>query len=303
MGELKEGNRVSTSAFHPSRITVCAIQMVSTLDWQQNHTTAVALLEQAAAAQCQLAVLPENFITYGDKNTPDEQQQFQFIQDYAALAKKLNLWIVAGTFPLHSHVLAKTFKQYQRISSDRRPYAACLVFDPQGTAVAAYTKLHLFDVDVKDLDGSNGVQRYCESDVFRPGESPAVFQAFNQTSGLAVCYDLRFPELFRVLIDKGCRFICFPSAFTAKTGQAHWRTLVCARAIETQCYIIAANQGGLHPNGRETWGETIIVDPWGSVLASIDKGEGIAVAEMDFDFVAQCRDAMPVSQHRRLDRC
>lgn len=284
-----------TSVVARKKVKVAAIQMVSSLDSQENYDSATSLLEEAARGGCELAVLPENFITYGDRNIPSETQQQKFIAYFSSLAKSLNMYIVAGTFPLHSHVLADTFTQYRSVDRDDRPYAACVVFDKKGNAESVYTKLHLFDADVQD-----NVQQYCESKFFRHGETTSTFNAFGETSGLAVCYDLRFPELFHSLVELGSSFICFPSAFTEKTGEAHWRTLICARAVETQSYIIAANQGGEHSNGRRTWGESMIVDPWGNILSVIEKGAAVVSAELDFGFVYDCRKAMPLQKHRRL---
>ena len=287
----------SKASNHPSSSTLvraCAIQMVSSLDWHENQETATRLLTKAARDNNKIAVLPENFITYGDKLTPTESEQRRFIADFSTVASSLNLWLVAGTFPVHSHVLAEFFSEYESVARDNRPYAASLVFSPAGEPVAAYTKLHLFDVSVDD-----GVKRYCESNTFRHGERPMVFSAFNQSFALAVCYDLRFAELFKIFHERQCSAILFPSAFTSKTGEAHWHTLVRARAIETQSYIVAANQGGDHPNGRSTWGESMIVDPWGKVIDCLDKGEGIVSAEIDTNFVKQCQNAMPIAQHRR----
>ncbi|MGH8355640.1 MAG: carbon-nitrogen hydrolase family protein, partial [Pseudomonas sp.] len=254
-----------------------------------NLVKARRLLEQAAAAGARLAVLPENFALMGR-------------HDYAALgraeaegdgpilpwlqrtARDLGLWIVAGTLPLPPDD-----------QPHAKPHACSLLFDEQGERVARYDKLHLFDVEVADSRG-----RYRESDDYAHGAQVVVADTPVGRLGLTVCYDLRFPELYGALREAGAELISAPSAFTAVTGAAHWQVLVRARAIETQCYILAANQGGMHPGPRETFGHSAIVDPWGRVLAEQAQGEALLLAGRDAAEQAAIRQRMPVHSHRRF---
>lgn len=272
-------------------LNVAAIQMVSCHDVDKNLTTAKEMLQIAAEKNAQLAVLPETFLTYGIKNKPDVKQQEYFLATMADFAKELNLWVIAGTYPLSEEVISPKDNE----TNNNKPFAGSTVFNNNGVCEGIYSKVHLFDADVND-----GTKRYRESDEYRHGADVPVFKSPWCDFGVAVCYDLRFPELFTYFHGKGCAMICLPSAFTEATGRDHWQVLVRARAIETQSYIVAANQGGTHPSGRATWGESMIVDPWGVVLAKIDKGEGVIVKPIDFNCVDQIRKKMPVAQHRRL---
>lgn len=274
---------------------VAAIQMVSSIDSYKNESVAKELLLQASSQNAELVVLPENFLAYGAKVSPTFEQQREFLEKYSLFAKELNICIVAGTFPIHGEVLAENFPEFTSVAQHNLPYAACVVFGSQGQLIRVYTKMHLFDADVDD-----GVRRYCESNTFRHGESPQSFGLGNEKIGLGVCYDLRFSRFFQYYFDEGTKALCLPSAFTAKTGTAHWEVLVRARAIENQSYLIAANQGGLHDNNRESCGKSMIVDPWGKILACKDVGQGIITADIDFDYVVACRKAMPIAQHTRL---
>lgn len=274
---------------------VAALQMVSATEIERNIDVTKELVLQAAEQNAELIVLPENFLTYGLKQALSDDDQWEYIMLMSQLAQDHGITIVAGTLPLNQHVLAELVFGFAQVVVNPLPYAATLVFDPQGECIGVYTKLHLFDVNVDD-----GVKNYRESSTYRHGEAPAVFRCQQQYFGIAVCYDVRFPELFRFFTDNKAKAVCIPSAFTAKTGEAHWEVLVRARAIETQSYIIAANQGGKHDNGRETSGNSMIVDPWGRILTSIDRGEGVISADIDFAYVDECRSAMPISEHRRL---
>lgn len=289
-----------------SVIKVAAIQMVSLAQsYQQNLKRATALIEQAAQQGAELVVLPENFLTFGETEPPSKVLQYAFMQTFSAMAKKLNLDIHAGTFPMEHEVLGQYFPLYTGLEQEKkdesteganRPYAASIVFSSQGNVASCYTKIHLFNASVND-----GVKQYRESDTFRYGKRvPVLHQTKGVNVGLSVCYDLRFSELFLRLSQMGAHIISLPSAFTAATGEAHWETLVRARAIEYQCYVVAVNQGGKHSNGRETWGGTMIVDPWGTVLASMDKGEGVILCDLDIAYLTQRRQSMPIESHRRL---
>ena len=264
-----------------------AIQMASSPSVSSNLLEAEKLISDAAQAGAKLIALPENFALMGDHELdkvkikePDGQGT---IQDFlATVAKKYNTWIVGGTIPIAGHAHNKV-------------RAACLIYDNQGQRVARYDKIHLFDVNVP---GTNEVYR--ESDSIEPGEHIQVFDTPFGRLGIAVCYDLRFPEFFRKMNEMGAEVIIVPSAFTAETGAAHWELLVRARAIENLCYIIAPDQGGFHLNGRKTFGHSMIVDPWGGVLAMQKTGSGFVMADIDHDRLEKVRTAFPVLNHRRF---
>jgi nitrilase len=267
---------------------VAAIQMVSGADRGANFEQAARLLGQAAAQGAQLAVLPENFALMGigdeAKLAVAERLGRGPIQDFLAQqARRHQLWLVGGTLPLQDDLEAS------------RAYASCLVHDPQGRQVARFDKIHLFDVGIPGRD-----ECYAESRSTRPGGDVTVLDTPFGRLGLAVCYDLRFPELFRRLAEQGAEIIALPSAFTAATGRAHWEVLLRARAIENLCYVIASNQGGAHPGGRETWGDSLIADPWGQVLNRLPQGPGVVLAEVDLPGLRRTRERFPALQHRRL---
>ncbi|PYY70438.1 carbon-nitrogen hydrolase [Pseudomonas jessenii] len=270
-------------------MSVAVIQMVSQSDVLVNLAQARRLLEQAAAGGAKLAVLPENFAAMGRRDVADIGRaealgEGPILPWLKQTARDLRLWIVAGTLPLPP-VDQPTAKAH----------ACSLLVDDQGETVARYDKLHLFDVDVADNRG-----RYRESDDYAYGNGVVVADTPVGRVGLTVCYDLRFPELYSELRAAGAELITAPSAFTAVTGAAHWDVLIRARAIETQCYVLAAAQGGTHPGPRETFGHAAIVDPWGRVLAQKDQGEAVLLAERDSSEQASIRARMPVSSHRRF---
>lgn len=276
------------SVGNSARLIVAAIQMVSGDDVKANLVRAGSLIAAAAAQGAQLIVLPENFSAFGggrqlksgtQERTPDGPVR-QFL---AQQAREHHVWIVGGSIPIADS------------PDPGRVFSACLVFNPQGEQVARYNKMHLFDVDVEDKQGS-----YRESKHFYPGEAPAMVDIEGVRVGLAICYDLRFPELFRKLWSDGAELFVLPSAFTFVTGAAHWELLVRARAIENLCYVIAPNQGGQHNAQRYTWGHSMIVSPWGGILATAEQGEAVVVAELDFDLQKQQRAQLPVHTHRRL---
>ena len=270
-------------------MTVAVIQMVSQSDVLANLVAARRLLEQAAAGGAQLAVLPENFAAMGRRDIADIGRaealgEGPILPWLKQAARDLNLWIVAGTLPLPP--------------ADRptaKVNACSLLIDAQGQQAARYDKLHLFDVDVADNRG-----RYRESDDYAQGEQVVVAETPVGRLGLTVCYDLRFPELYSELRKAGAELITAPSAFTAVTGAAHWEVLIRARAIETQCYVLAAAQGGVHPGPRETHGHAAIVDPWGRILAEQAQGEAVLLAARDIQEQASIRARMPVVSHRRF---
>ena len=270
-------------------MTLAVIQMVSQTDIQTNLAAARRLLEQAAEAGARLAVLPENFAAMGRSDLvalgrAEAEGAGPILPWLKQAARDLSLWIVAGTIPL---------------PPDDQPLAkvrACsLLVDDHGQRVARYDKLHLFDADVSDARG-----RYRESDDYAAGERLVVVDTPVGRLGMSVCYDLRFAELYTALRLAGAELISAPSAFTAVTGQAHWEMLVRTRAIETQCYMLAAAQGGEHPNGRMTHGHSSIVDFWGQVLAEQATGEAVLVVDRDAAAQTATRQRMPVVMHRRF---
>jgi len=272
---------------------LAALQMVSGHQLQDNLKAAAALLQQAAEAGVKVAVLPENFaVLASDQMLPCGQQEAgnqSVIRAFLAQqAKTLKLWIVGGSLPL-------AMRPDGSIIADR-VRASCLVFNDQGDEVARYDKIHLFDAQVDDAHG-----QYRESDTFEAGDQVVTVDTPAGRLGLAVCYDLRFPELFRALRDKGADWVCLPSAFTWKTGNAHWHALIRARAIENQLYVVAAGQGGHNSSQRRTYGHSLICDPWGSVLAEVSEdGPGMVTAALDKHWLDQLRQHMPVWSHRRL---
>jgi predicted amidohydrolase len=275
-----------------TRITASAIQMTSTDDVAANLAQAERLLREAQARGSTLAVLPENFAFMGaherDKLALAEQAGRGPVQAFLSrMAAELKLWLVGGTAPLA--VLGRSDKVY----------AACLVHAPDGRLAARYNKVHLFDVDVM-RDGR--AETYRESNSIEYGEPRAVTVPLpgDGCLGLSVCYDLRFPELYRLLSAAGADILCVPSAFTDRTGEAHWDTLLRARAIENLSFVIAPGQVGTHPGGRRTWGHSLIVDPWGAVLATAADGPGVATAELDLSRVQQVRKSFPALAHRRI---
>jgi nitrilase len=267
---------------------VAACQMVSSPSLEGNLETAHALLAQAAAAGAELAVLPEYFCLMGrqdgDKIAAREAFGEGRIQRFLAqAARELGLWVVGGTLPL-----AASDAAHVRNTS--------LVFSPQGECVARYDKIHLFKFD-------NGRERYDESRVIESGDAPQAFEVVSRAGerwriGLSVCYDLRFPELYRQL---AADVLLVPSAFTYTTGQAHWELLLRARAVENLAYVVAPAQGGEHENGRRTWGHSMVVDPWGQVLAQqAEPGAAVVLADVDRERLAQVRQQLPALEHRVL---
>ena len=271
-------------------LTMAAIQMVSTPRVDDNLARATALVTQAAGQGAELVVLPEYFCLMGrhdrDKLAIAEVPGQGPIQaTLSGLARQHGLWLIGGTLPM---------------ALDGDPDHATnttLVYGPQGQLAARYDKMHLFRYD-------DGERRYDEAATLRPGAHPVAVevQARDGTvhrTGLSVCYDLRFPELYRRLMQPPCSVLVVPAAFTWPTGQAHWELLLRARAVENQCYVIASAQGGQHENGRRTWGQTMVVDPWGTVLGVQDAGEAVVLATLDPAVLARVRQQLPALEHRR----
>ncbi len=270
----------------PSQAAV--IQMNSSQHVADNLTTARALLEQAAKRGAVLAALPENFAIMGanehDKLAVAEEDDSGPIQSWLArTARELKLWIIGGTIPIRAQEAGKVA-------------AACVVVDAQGQRAARYDKIHLFDVDIPGKDES-----YRESATIAAGQHPAIVDTPVGRVGLAVCYDVRFPELFRYLSSQGAELLSVPAAFTVPTGQAHWDVLLRARAIENLCYVLAPAQVGTHASGRQTYGNSLIVEPWGEVVARVATATpGVACAQIDLDRLREMRTSFPALSNRRL---
>lgn len=270
---------------------VAVLQMVSTPDVAQNLEGAQRLVAQAAAQGAELLVLPEYFCGMGLHDT-DKFAWAETLGDgpiqaaMARWARTHGVWLVGGTVPLRS-------QQPHRVRN------TCLLFDPQGTRTAHYDKIHLFRF-------ATDTERYDEAAVIEPGQAAVVAPVVDRSGkswklGLSVCYDLRFPELYRMLVAQGAQVLLAPAAFTHTTGQAHWELLLRARAVENQCWMLAAAQGGQHVNGRQTWGHSMVVDPWGHILAEQQSaGAGIAYATLDADLLQQVRTRLPALEHRCL---
>lgn len=284
---------------------IAALQMVSSPRVEHNLATAARLIAQAAAAGARWVALPEYFCLMGhsdrDKLAIAEAAGAGPIQQMLSdAARRHGVWVIGGTLPI-------------RCDDAEHVFNACCVYAPDGSLAARYDKVHLFCFD-------NGRERYDEGRVLRAGGEPVAFSAAMAVGdpaplpnlaaaaplrvGLSICYDLRFPELYRALMampgQPPCDLIAVPAAFTHTTGQAHWELLLRARAVENQCYVIAAAQGGLHENGRRTWGHSMVIDPWGEVLAVQAEGEGVVLAELDLERLAAVRTQLPALTHRRI---
>jgi predicted amidohydrolase len=263
------------------RVAVC--QVNSRHDRVANLTAAHRLLEQASAAGADLAVLPEYVDYLGPAATEPkaEPANGEFASFFAEAARQVGLWVVAGSFRETGPDSART-------------YNTSLVFDRDGQPAAAYRKIHLFDVDIP------GRVSYQESRTVAPGQDLVTVPISGLTFGVSICYDLRFPELYRRLALAGAQVLLVPAAFTAHTGRDHWEVLLRARAIESQCYVVAAGQVGDHEPGRSCYGRSMVVDPWGIVVAQVSDGVGIAVAELDGERVRRVREELPSLANRRL---
>jgi len=266
-------------------LKIAALQMVSTPDVDRNLEAAGQGIADAAAAGARLVALPEYFCLLGrndrDKLAVAESDGDGPIQAFLAeAARRHGLWIVGGTLPMRT-------EQVDQVRN------SCCVYAPDGTRAARYDKIHLFAFD-------NGRERYDEGRTLQAGSVPRAFDAGGVRVGLTICYDLRFPELYRALMTPPCDLIVVPSAFTYTTGQAHWELLLRARAIENQCYVLAPAQGGTHENGRRTWGHSLLVDPWGEVIDCRDEGVGLVMGEIDAQRLDDVRRQLPALSHRRL---
>jgi predicted amidohydrolase len=263
-----------------------AAQMSSQGDVGANLDRVAALIGEAAGRGAALVLLPENFAFLGD-----EEGKRALAEDLDALdgpiARRLSeaarahrVTVLAGGMP-------------ERSGDRDRPFNTCAVFGPDGRLAARYRKIHLFDVDLAE-------RRYRESAATAAGEAPVVAVAAGFQVGLSICYDLRFPELYRALAAAGAEVLVVPAAFTVTTGKDHWHVLLRARAIESQCYVVAAAQWGKHPGGRLTYGKSCVIDPWGEVIAQSSEGEGVILAPIDRGYLGRVRESLPSLRHRRL---
>ena len=266
---------------------IAALQMVSTTRLADNLVAAQRLIARAAKEGAELVALPEHFCQMGhsdrDKLLIAETPGHGSIQQMLShCAHENSVWLIGGTLPL-------------RTDDPQRVLNTCCAFAPDGTQVARYDKIHLFRY-------RNDLEQYDEGSVIRSGSEAVAFDLDASGGalrvGLSVCYDLRFPELYRALMDPPCDLLVVPSAFTHTTGRAHWEVLLRARAIENQCYVMAPAQGGRHESGRRTWGHTLIIDPWGEILCCRDEGEGIATAQLDRERLRTVRSQLPALSHR-----
>lgn len=266
---------------------VAAIQMASGPNVKANLAEAEKLIKIAVQQEAELVVLPENFAIMGlsesDKVKIAEPFGSGLLQDYLKhQAMQHNIWLVGGTIPIRSNEAGKV-------------YSACLLFNPQGELVAHYNKIHLFDVTI---EASN--ESYTESETIVAGNDVVVVDTPFGRLGLAICYDLRFPELFRAMVEQKMEICAIPSAFTSLTGKVHWESLLRARAIENLSYIIAADQGGYHVGGRETHGDSMIIDPWGMILNRLPHGTGVVITDINIEKLEHTRKMFPALEHKRF---
>ena len=269
---------------------IAALQMISTPRVADNLATAQRLIARATRDGAQIVVLPEYFCVMGQNDrakleVAEGDGDGPIQRMLAAAAREYGIWLIGGTLPIRC------------ADADRVLNANC-VYAPDGTLAARYDKIHLFRFDAVT---SSGRESYDEGRTIQAGGVPTTVQAGALRVGLSVCYDLRFPELYRALMHPPCDLLSVPAAFTYTTGLAHWEVLLRARAIENQCYVIAAAQGGTHENGRRTYGHSMVIDPWGKVLAVRDEGEGVVLAELDPALIASVRQQLPALEHRRAD--
>ncbi|MEA5098709.1 MAG: carbon-nitrogen hydrolase family protein [Burkholderiaceae bacterium] len=262
---------------------IAAVQMISAVSIDTNIATARRLITQAAEQGADLVLLPEYWPSLeaqdADKLVHAEEAGGGKIQDFmSGMAKELGIWLVGGTMSIRSNVPGKVLN-------------TMMVYNPQGENVARYDKIHLFSF-------SKGDESYDESKSIAPGDKVVTFEAPFGRVGLSVCYDLRFPELYRAMGT--CSVMVMPAAFVYTTGRVHWEILLRARAIENQCYLLASGQGGKHETGRRTWGHSMVVSPWGEILDVLPEGEGVVIAELDVQQMADIRERLPALKHRKL---
>ncbi|MAK91635.1 MAG: amidohydrolase [Oceanospirillaceae bacterium] len=257
---------------------VAVVQMNSQADVLYNMGEARLMVREAAECGAQLVLLPEMFLTLDGSQFQALADDDGWVKQLSQWAREFGIWLVAGAVPQNSP------------DGDPRVRSACLVFDHRGHQVARYDKIHLFDVDVGDTQGS-----YKESRRFAPGNELVVIDSPVGKLGLSICFDVRFPEQYQALTAAGAEVLLVPAAFTHKTGQVHWQTLLTARAVENQCYIVAADQCGWHDDKRQTWGHSCVIDPWGKVLTMAGEEPGVSLADIDLQRLQEIRRAMPLN--------
>jgi deaminated glutathione amidase len=269
-------------------VRVAVVQLNSQDDLSLNLLQVERWVAAAAESGAQVVALPENFAYMGEEarkrdmaESLDVSKPGPILQALVDCAKRHRVWVLGGGMP-------------ERSEDHARPFNSCVLVDPRGVLAAKYRKVHLFDVTL--ADGTS----YRESAATSPGPDVVTAEVLGTHLGLSICYDLRFPELYRRLVERGARVVAIPSAFTLTTGKDHWHVLLRARAIENQIYVIAPAQQGRHPRGRETYGKSVIVDPWGAVVAQCSEGEGMALATLDFAYQDRVRTSVPCLLHRRL---
>jgi len=267
-------------------ISVAAIQLVSTGDIAANFTQIRNLMQrQFEQHALDLVVLPENALCFdATRYLQVAQHADDYLAQCQALAREFGCALIVGSMPW--------LQRPDGTPTDGRCRTACMALDRTGSVVGRYDKIHLFDVDVGDAHGS-----YRESESFEPGNQSVVVELAGVRIGLSICYDLRFPHLFQALRRQGAELIVVPAAFTHKTGEAHWESLLRARAIENQCYVVGPNQGGRHSTSRETWGHSMIVSPWGEIMAHTGLGPDLICAQADLERLAQIRRDLPCFEH------
>jgi len=276
-----------------SKVRVALLQLVSSQRVEVNLPRVAGLAERAVSEGAEALFLPENFAALAHPNPKEigdqERSRSGPVRSFLSeLAQSSRCWIFAGTCPIAETPGGEAVK-------GGRVRAASLVLNPSGQEVARYDKIHMFDVDVEDNH-----KRYRESDTFEPGSETVTVDTTFGRVGLSVCYDIRFPELYRQLFLQGTDFITVPSAFTTITGEAHFHLLMRARAVENCCYTIAACQGGIHDSGRQTYGHSMVCDPWGDVIGELDQGEDVLVMDIDTSLQARLREEMPFRRQLRL---
>ena len=267
---------------------VAVIQMVSSASVEENLNNAASLLAQAADKGAELVLLPEYFPIISD----NERDKIQYQEDYGSgplqeflsgQAKQYKFWLMGGTIPLKS-------------DKPERVLNSCLLFNPEGECTARYDKIHLFDVHV----GGKGDESYNESATIAPGSEITIASTPFGNIGMSVCYDLRFPELYRKMSEQDISIITVPAAFTKTTGKRHWELLLKSRAVENLCFVVAANQGGQHSERRATWGHSMIIDPWGDILCSLETGPGVACTDINLNRITELRESFPALKHRTM---
>lgn len=263
-------------------LKAAVVQLCSGNDIQNNLTQVDSLLAPLLNENIDLILLPECFAQFGGDVSVLGANTTEVRQWMASTARKHQAWLIGGSVPF-------------MVEEGQNSRASCFVFNPQGLLESRYDKIHLFDASVADQQ-----RFYRESSEYSAGQQPFVVDIGQARVGLSICYDLRFPELYRKLVSAGANILTVPSAFTHATGQSHWEVLLRARAIENQCYVLAANQGGVHPNKRQTYGHSMIISPWGEVLARAKKEPAVLLAELDMDVLFEIRRQMPCLEHRKL---